>query len=267
MARVFITGSSDGIGLGCGYLLRQQGHEVVLHARNAARAADTRAAIGREVPIVIGDLATMAQTRSVADQVNALGRMDAVIHNAGIGYREPERIETADGLAHVFAINVMAPYLLTALITRPSRLIYVSSRITQDADVELVDPQWVNRPWHGQQAYSDSKLFDDMLAFGVARRWPDVLCNSASPGYVPTKLGGPDARDELSTGPLTPTWLAVSEDPAALVTGTYFRYQRPAQTHPSAYSAANQDRLIDYLAKITDVALTPAYRDHRPGRC
>jgi NAD(P)-dependent dehydrogenase (short-subunit alcohol dehydrogenase family) len=203
-------------------------------------------------------MATMAQTRSVADQVNALGRMDAVIHNAGIGYRERERIETEDGLAHVFAINVMAPYLLTALIARPARLVYVSSRITQDADVELVDPQWVNRPWHGQQAYSDSKLFDDILAFGVARRWPDVLSNSASPGYVPTKLGGPDARDELSAGPVTPSWLAVSQDPAALVTGTYFRYQRAQRTHPSAYSAANQDRLLDYLEMITGTPLPPA---------
>jgi NAD(P)-dependent dehydrogenase (short-subunit alcohol dehydrogenase family) len=258
MARVFITGSSDGIGLGCGQLLREQGHEVVLHARNAARAADARAAIGGNVQVVIGDLATMAQTRSVADQVNTLGRMDAIIHNAGIGYREPERIETEDGLEHVFAINVMAPYLLTVLIARPARLVYVSSRVTKDADVQLVDPQWVNRPWDGQQAYSDSKLFDDMLAFGVARRWPDVLSNSASPGYVPTKIGGPDARDELSSGPLTPTWLAESEDPAALVTGTYFRYQCAAQTHPSAYSVSNQDRLLDYLEKITGVPIAPA---------
>ncbi len=263
MARVFITGSSDGIGLGCGQLLRRQGHEVVLHARNAARAADTRAAMGDDVQVVIGDLASMAQTRSVADQVNVLGRMDAVIHNAGIGYREPERIETADGLSHVFAINVMAPYLLTALMARPGRLVYVSSRVTQDADVQLIDPQWVSRPWHGQQAYSDSKLFDDMLAFGVARRWPDVLCNSASPGYVPTKLGGPDARDDLSAGPVTPTWLAVSSDPAVLVTGTYFRYQRAAQTHPSAYSERNQDRLIDYLAKITGELLPAAGQDDR----
>jgi NAD(P)-dependent dehydrogenase (short-subunit alcohol dehydrogenase family) len=264
MARVFITGSSDGIGLGCGQVLRQQGHQVVLHARNAGRAADTRAAMGPDVPVVIGDLASMAQTRSVADQVNALGQMDAVIHNAGIGYREPERIETADGLAHVFAINVMAPYLLTALIARPSRLVYVSSRVTQDPDVDLVDPQWISRPWHGRQAYSDSKLFDDMLAFGVARRWPDVLSNSASPGYVPTKLGGPDARDDLSAGPVTPTWLAVSDDPAVLVTGTYFRYRQPAQTHPSAYSVANQDRLIDYLAKITGVPLTAAPEQDEP---
>jgi NAD(P)-dependent dehydrogenase (short-subunit alcohol dehydrogenase family) len=254
LARVFISGSSDGIGLACGKVLRQQGHEVILHARNAARAADTKAAIG-DVEVVVGDLSSMEQTRSVADQVNALGRMDAVIHNAGIGYREPERIETADGLAHVFAINVMAPYLLTALMIRPARLVYVSSRITQDADVELVDPQWRNRPWNGQQAYSDSKLFDDILAFGVARCWPDVLCNSASPGYVATKLGGPGARDDLATGAATPTWLAVSNDPAAKVTGTYFRYLRPDRTHPSAYSVANQRRLLDYLAETSGVPL------------
>ena len=127
MSRVLITGSTDGLGLMAGRLLAEQGHDVTLHARNAARAADARAALPQYEAVVIGDLASIAETRGIAEQANALGRYDAVIHNAGVGYREPRRIETVDGLTHVFAINVLAPYLLTALMTRPDRLVYLSS--------------------------------------------------------------------------------------------------------------------------------------------
>src|SRR4051794_16477130 len=119
MARVFVTGSSTGLGLMAGQLLAEQGHQVVLHARNAARADDTRAALPQAEAVVVGDLASIAQTRSVAEQSNRLGRFDAVIHNAAVGYQERRRIETADGLPHVFAVNTLAPYILTALIARP----------------------------------------------------------------------------------------------------------------------------------------------------
>src|SRR5579863_10450291 len=119
MARVFITGSTDGLGLMAGQLLVEHGHRVTLHARSDARAADARRVLARAEAVVVGDLASMAETRSVAEQVNASGQYDAVIHNAGVGYREARR-ETVDGLAHVFAINVLAPYLLTALISRPA---------------------------------------------------------------------------------------------------------------------------------------------------
>ena len=120
MARVLITGSSDGLGLMAGELLARDGHEVTLHARNGTRAGDARAALPAAAHVVVGDLASIAGMRQVAGQANELGRYDAVIHNAGVGYREPRRIQTADGLSHVFAINVLAPYLLTALMTRPA---------------------------------------------------------------------------------------------------------------------------------------------------
>src|SRR4051795_9089822 len=124
--------------------------------------------------VVIGDLTSIAQTRGVADQVNKLGSFDAVIHNAGIGYREPERIATEDGLPHVFAVNTLAPYILTALIRRPKRLVYLSSMLHQSGDASLKDLAWETRLWRGQQAYSDTKLHDALLAFAVARRWKDV---------------------------------------------------------------------------------------------
>src|SRR6185369_8443194 len=102
------------------------GHQVVLHARSKERAAALKNLAPRAAGIVIGDLASAAQTRSLADQVNKIGRMHAVIHNAGI-FREPERGRTPEGHARVLAVNVLAPYLLAGLVERPDRLIYLSS--------------------------------------------------------------------------------------------------------------------------------------------
>src|SRR5919112_2029553 len=114
MARVFITGSSTGLGLLAGRWLAERGHEVTLHARNEQRTSELRAALP-QARVVLGDLSRIADVREVADQANALGRHDAVIHNAAV-YRQPERIETEDGLSLTFAVNVLAPYLLTALV-------------------------------------------------------------------------------------------------------------------------------------------------------
>jgi NAD(P)-dependent dehydrogenase (short-subunit alcohol dehydrogenase family) len=255
MARIFITGSSDGLGLMAAQLLAGQQHEVVLHARNDSRAADARRALPAALEVVIGDLSTISGMRRVADEASALGRYDAVIHNAGIGYREVRRVETADGLAHVFAVNVLAPYLLTALIPAPARLVYLSSGMSRGGDADLSDAQWTRRSWNGSQAYSDSKLFDTVLAFAVARHWPAVLSNAVEPGWVPTKMGGPGAPDDLSLAPVTQAWLAVSDDPAARVTAGYFRHQRPREVNPAARDTAFQDELLDYCAKLTGTPL------------
>ena len=126
MARVFITGSSDGLGLAAAQSLLGDGHEVVLHARSKERAAEVQAAGSGAASVVIGDLASQQEARNVAEQVNALGRMDAVIHNAGI-YTTPDRGSTPEGHATVLAVNTLAPYILTALIERPGRLVYLSS--------------------------------------------------------------------------------------------------------------------------------------------
>jgi NAD(P)-dependent dehydrogenase (short-subunit alcohol dehydrogenase family) len=255
MARVFITGSSDGLGLMAGRLLAEQGHAVVLHARSVARAEETRATLPQAEAVVVGDLATLAAMREVADQANALGRFDAVIHNVGIGYRERRRVETADGLSLLWAVNVLAPYMLTALMHRPGRLVYLSSGMHLGGDPSLDDPQWARRHWNGSQAYADTKLHDVWLAFGVARRWPDVLSNALTPGWVPTRMGGAGAPDDLDQGHRTQAWLAVSDDPGARVTGGYFYHQRPADVHPAARDAALQDRLLEYCRDVSGVAL------------
>jgi len=255
MSRIFITGSTDGLGLMAAELLLKDGHQVTVHARNQARAAQVRTRLPGADSVVIGDLSAIEDVRGVAEQVNALGRYDAVIHNAGVGYREPRRIQTADGLSHVFAINVLAPYLLTALISRPQRLVYLSSGMHVGGDPALDDPQWEKRRWNGAQAYADSKLDDLLLALAVARRWPGVRSNAVEPGWVPTKMGGPGAPDGLAHAPVPQAWLAAGDDPRTDVTGEYFHHQKARRTHPAAHDPRCQDALLDYCAVLTSTPL------------
>jgi NAD(P)-dependent dehydrogenase (short-subunit alcohol dehydrogenase family) len=205
--------------------------------------------------MVIGDLASIAQTREVAEQVNGLGLFDAVIHNAAIGYREPRRIATEDGLPQVFAVNTLAPYILTALIKKPKRLVYLSSGLHRNGDASLKDLTWEQRPWEGQQAYSDTKLHDVLLAFAVALRWPGVLSNALAPGWVPTKMGGAGAPDDLDEGHRTQVWLAVSDDPAAIETGGYFYHMRPRKPNPAARDVERQEELLDACQRFSGMEL------------
>ncbi len=255
MARVFITGSSTGLGLMAAELLIEEGHRVVLHGRNQARADDAvKSAPGAEA-VVAGDLSRVAEMKAVADQVNRLGRFDAVIHNAGVGYREPKRLDTGDGIPYVFAVNVLAPYVLTALIERPDRLIYLSSGMHRRVEPDLDDLLWSRRPWLGSQAYAESKLYDVMLAFAIARLWPSARSNALEPGWVATRMGGPGAPGDLSKAHLTQAWLAVSDEPAARVTGEYFYHQAPSAPNPVARDKEAQDRLIDACGRLSAVEL------------
>jgi NAD(P)-dependent dehydrogenase (short-subunit alcohol dehydrogenase family) len=257
VGKVLITGSADGLGQMAARRLVEAGHDVVLHARNRRRADDALRATPGAREALVGDLSSIAQTRGVAEQANAAGPFDAVIHNAGVGFREP-RIETGDGLEHVFAINVLAPYLLTALIQSPARLVYLSSGMHRGGDPDLSDLQWARRRWNGAQAYSDSKLFDLVLAFAVARRWPGVLSNAVEPGWVATKMGGPGAPDDLAAGSDTQAWLATSDDPEATVSGRYFYHRRPRSTQPAASRVEVQDGLVEACAELSGVAFPDA---------
>jgi NAD(P)-dependent dehydrogenase (short-subunit alcohol dehydrogenase family) len=250
MSRIFISGSSTGLGLAAGELLVNQGHQVVLHARNAARADHAKRTLPAAQAIVTGDLETIAGARDVAAQVNALGRFDAVIHNAAVGYREGHRV-TADGLPHVFAINTLAAYILTALIERPKRLVYLSSGMHHHAEANLADILWQKRRWNGSTAYAESKLHDAMLAFAVARLWPNVLSNALEPGWVPTKMGGPGAPDDMDQAHLTQAWLAASDDTNAQTTAGYFYHLKPREPNPQSRDIALQDRLFDICEEIS----------------
>ena len=255
MPRVFITGSADGLGKMAAQLLVEEGHKVVLHARNDARGKEAMAGVRGAEAVVTGDLSSIRQTRDVADQVNALGAFDAVIHNAAVGYREGRRIETEDGLPHVFAINTLAPYILTALIHKPKRLVYLSSGLHQQGDPSLKDLRWEHRSWQGLQAYSDSKLHDTALAFAVAHLWPDVLSNAVEPGWVATKMGGRSATDDLDQGHRTQVWLAVSDDQAAKVSGEFFYHMQRRTPKAATRDVSVQNKLLDECRRLSGVNL------------
>src|SRR5215211_5162169 len=211
MARIFITGSTDGLGRAAARALMDDGHQVVLHARSRERASALDDLASRSAGVVVGDFGSARQTRSVAEQVNGIGPMDAVIHNAGMSSTNG-RSPTPEGHATILAVNTLAPYMLTALIQRPRRLVYLSSGMHRSGVGSLRDIDWIERRWNASQAYSDSKLYVTALAFAVARCWPDVLSNAVDPGWVATKMAGPGAPDDFEQGYFTQTWLAVSDD-------------------------------------------------------
>jgi NAD(P)-dependent dehydrogenase (short-subunit alcohol dehydrogenase family) len=254
MARVFITGSTDGLGRAAAQALMDERHEVVLHARSRERASAVHDLALRSAGVVIGDLRSAAETRSVAGQVNAIGPMDAVIHNAGT-YSTGGRSPTEEGHPTILAVNTLAPYILTALINRPRRLVYLSSSMHRGGAGAIRDTGWIERPWDSTRAYSESKMYVTTLAFTLARRWPGVLSNAVDPGWVPTNMGGAGAPDDFEMGYLTQTWLAVSDDPAATISGRYWHHRRPQVPAREVSDARFQDQLSEKLAELTGVSL------------
>lgn len=243
MPRIFVTGSADGLGRASAQMLLSQGHEVVVHVRAPHRLNAVQELLALGAVAVLGDLGDLEQTVEVARQVNALGKMDAVIHNAGV----------YSG-ASVLPVNVVAPYVLTALIERPKRLIYLSSGMHHGGR-----PSLEGMDWRGQRAtgsYSDSKLMVTALAVALARRWPDVFSHAVDPGWVPTKMGGPSAPDDLRLGHLTQEWLATSDSPEACTSGGYWHHQRRADPHPAVHDQKFQDRLLAELRSATGAALS-----------
>jgi len=228
---------------------------VILHARNEQRAKEAATAFGDPAAVVVGDLASLEETRRLAaDAVAAAqGPLDAVIHNAGIG--SSEHLTTGDGLDAIFQVNVVAPYLLTALMPPPGRLVYLTSGLSSRGQLVWDDLQWKRRRWDGSQAYSDSKLHDLLLTFAVARHWPETITNAVDPGWIKTRMGGRGAPGSLADGADTPVWLAVGEEPDATVTGRYLKSRRPLTPNPLAVQPAQQERLLNVLAELTSVSL------------
>jgi NAD(P)-dependent dehydrogenase (short-subunit alcohol dehydrogenase family) len=252
---VFVTGSSDGIGLQTARALLAAGHRVVVHARDERRAQETLAAVPDAAGVAIGDVSTLAGMRQVAEQANVLGGYDAVVHNVGIGGGQRSAVRTEDGLERIFAVNVLAPYVLTCLMPLPHRLVYLTSGREAEGVADLADLQYERKPWNGSQAYSDSKLYDNMLAFAVARRFPAVRSNGVDPGWIRTRMGGPDAPDDLPEGAETQVWLATSDEPAALVTGRYLKRRQDLRANPAAYDEALQEGLLAACAEASGVKL------------
>jgi len=240
MARIFITGSADGLGYMTAKLLVKQGHKVVMHARNKERGQQALGKLPAAEKVLTGDLSSIEETQNLAAEINTIGRFDAVIHNAGV-YQVSSRL--------IFAVNSLAPYILTCLIQRPKRLIYLSSGMHWQGDPSLEN---LSRDT-GHSSYSDSKLHVLMLSKAVARRCPDVYANAVDPGWVPTKMGGPNAPDNLQKGVETQVWLAISNDDKAKVSGRYFYHQREEPYLPQADDAIVQDKFLALCEQISGV--------------
>ncbi len=241
-ATIFITGSTDGLGHAAAKMLLEQGHRVIVHARSGERfdALEDLSAMGAIK--TVGDLAEIVDVQNLARQVNTIGTMDAIIHNAGV-YRGDK----------VMLVNTVAPYLLTAWIRRPKRLIYISSGMHRSGN-----PENLKFP---AGSYSDSKLFITTIMAATARLWPEVACHAVDPGWVPTKMGGANAPDDLRLGHLTQEWLATSNDAQVLQSGGYWHHQQRQEPHQAVGSVEFQNKLIDALTAYTNVDL----RDPKAG--
>ncbi|MCS3801189.1 SDR family NAD(P)-dependent oxidoreductase [Niastella sp. OAS944] len=243
MARIFITGSADGLGFLAARELINEGHQVVLHARNAQRTAETKRKLPQAEAVLTADLQSIEETNQLAATANALGTFDAVIHNAGVYQAAPQLI---------FAVNTLAPYILTSLINKPKRLIYLSSGMHMQGR-----PNFENFE-NGRISYSDSKLHVLMLSIAVARQWPGVYSNTVNPGWVPTKMGGHGAPDDLQKGYETQVWLATSNDDKATVSGRYFHHKKERPYNSTANDVKLQEELLHLCEKMTGVAFPNA---------
>ncbi|MEU1106007.1 SDR family NAD(P)-dependent oxidoreductase [Streptomyces tibetensis] len=242
MRRILVTGSAEGLGRATAEALLGAGHDVVVHARDPERAKVLDELADRGAHVVVGDFAERDAVRRVADELNASPPLDAVVHNAGVW----------SGPA-VMPVNIVAPYLLTALLRGPRRLVYLSSGSHLGGHPSALD----GADWRGESAgsYADSKLFVTALAAAVARLRPGAPSNAVDPGWVPTRMGGPSAPDDLELGHRTQEWLASSDDPEALTTGGYWYHGRRSQPHGAVHDEAFQDRLVQALAEETGTAL------------
>ncbi|WP_338207990.1 SDR family NAD(P)-dependent oxidoreductase [Lactiplantibacillus paraxiangfangensis] len=236
--KIFITGSSTGLGALTAKRLLAQGHEVVLHARNAQRAQAALEFNPQASHVVIGDLADVDAVKMMAKQVNQLGPFDVIIHNAGV---------YTNDYAQTLAVNLVAPYLLTNLITLPKRLIYVSSGMHIGATIDLLTLK--------KLTYSASKLAILMLAKAVAQKHPEVIVNSVDPGWVPTRMGGAGADDSLADGYQSQVWLASGQDQAALTSGHYYYHRQLAKYDERVDDPNQRKQLIETLAHQTGVKL------------
>jgi NAD(P)-dependent dehydrogenase (short-subunit alcohol dehydrogenase family) len=272
-----VTGATSGIGKATATALAQMGAQVVLVARDRGRGEATAAevaAAGASPPrLEIADLASMAQVRALAGRLGALERIDVLVNNAGL--MAGQRRVTADGLDEVFAVNHLAPFLLTSLLlgqltaAAPARVITVTSGAHAGARLDLDDPQ-LERGWESWRAYANSKLANILFTRELARRLvgTGVTANCAHPGVVRTRFGreaGLPMRAAVTLGRpfmLSPrrgadtiVYLATSPEVAGASGGYYVKRQR---REPSA--AARDDATAQRLWQLSEelTGLAPA---------
>jgi NAD(P)-dependent dehydrogenase (short-subunit alcohol dehydrogenase family) len=225
---------------------------VVLHARNGERAKQAFEDLPGAEDVLIADLSRIEETKELAANANTSGEFDVIIHNAGI-YHVTKKVADAASLPEIFVVNSLAPYILTCLITRPKRLIYLSSDMHLQGNPDLVNLTVGSENISQCISYSDTKLHNLILSMAIARKWADVYANAVSPGWVPTKMGGAGAPDNLEKGFQTQVWLAVSNDPEAKVSGCYFYHKRQAHYLQAAKGSAVQEKFLALCEQFTGI--------------
>jgi retinol dehydrogenase 14 len=277
---VLITGGTGGIGQATAIGLAALGARVGISGRDMARAeaaaADIRAATGNPaVDVFAADMSAQAGVRRLAAQVlDSYPRLDVLVNNVG-GFWAHRHV-TADGLERTFALNHLAPFLLTSLLlgrltaSAPARIVTVSSGAHAQGRVDFDDLQG-ERNYSGQRAYSQSKLANVMFTYELARRLEGtgVTATVAHPGVVATSFGADDqaahlgimirvARPFMKTparGALTPIYLASSPQVEG-VTGQYFANRKPTTSSKASYDTAAAARLWHASAGLAGLTAT-----------
>ena len=264
---ILVTGATRGIGFATAEGLAGHGATVIVHGRDPARvdkACETigNASAGANVHAVVADLASLDDVRALAREVDSQHeRLDVLINNAGLVTRKRE--ETIDGLERQFAVNHLAPFLLTNLLLRkletsaPARVVTVSSMAHHRAAFDLDDLNWERRQYSGIGAYGATKLANILFTRWLARRLEGtgVTANCLHPGVVATNIftgmGLFGALFGFFTRPLmlssrrgaeTSIYLASSPE-ADGVSGEFFNRSRPVEPSSAAMHAASAETL------------------------
>ena len=270
---VLVTGATDGLGKAVSVELARAGATVLVHGRTPERAheavADIRAASGSTfLRACAGDLASLAQVRSLAGEiVDSEPRLDVLVNNAGIGTVGPaggdERLESTDGYELRFAVNYLAPFLLTRLLepllvrSAPARIVNVASAGQAPLDFDDV---MLEDGYDGGRAYSQSKLAMVTWTFDLAERLAGqgVTATVLHPGtYMPTKMvlaAGVEPLDSLETG-VRSTLRLIADPELDGVTGRYFDRLQEAQARPQAYDPDARRKLRELSERLAGLAI------------
>lgn len=249
MARIIVTGSADGIGALAAKQLTSRGHEVYLHARSASRAKDAMQNCPKAQKCFVADLSSLSEAKKFAEEINGLGSVDCIVHNAGVMHGVSGKKAAEGDYGLLFATNTLAPYVLTSLVAgRSKRYVFLGSQLHSSGDGSLKNLS--------QCGYGDSKLHDIMLAFAFSRHLQAQgveESNALDPGWVPTKMGGSGAPGDINKS--VDTYVKLAEGVGA--TGEYWG---PGAHRGQRYQAAagdvdKQQKLLDELKQISGVDL------------
>lgn len=277
--RILLTGATSGIGKAAAFRLAEQGHHVIVHGRNADKAEATRQDIlasvpAAEVDVLIADLFRKADILSMVEVFNSrYDGLDVLINNAG-GVMDKQREETVDGWEKTIAVNVLAPYMLSALLypqlqRQPgAQIINTASTAHKRADADI-DDLMGEREYSPMQAYANAKLYVILLGQEFAQRQGKsgnpVVMNAFHPGVVASHFAVESdsfyhyffklLRPFLSTvekGADTMVYLA-NQEAAQKHNGSYFVKRKPAKVHQPKNAELVAEKLWEQAEQITGI--------------